>query len=459
MRHAVRVRARFGQDVVVARHQPQGHAGPGAGVGVAPQLDGEPVAATPDGGGEVGLQHRLHGLGRVLGLAVVRPHRHRVQARRLHRVGRQRQDGAQTGVLAEAGQRGAAAPHHPGLVLVQLAHEIAFHRLAQRVLPRPGQQGALGEQHDAELDGRDVAAGQHDAGRLAARQQEHAVVEGQQGRAVAHGKRGRAFGLHDDPALAGQTLAQDGAGGGGQRQAGDADLVRFPGDGGIRDRRVEPHPVLRMEIVAAGGWNVEHDAGARRIGVRLRVHPEDQQSGGLVRVRQHPPVGGVVGRLGDGFGERLASLRRTPLRQQRLRGRDHGDGLVRRFVGGLVGLPRRIQRPARVGQGAFQLGLRQLQPQPGAGVRLPQPAFQRRGGGGPVATGGGKGGPRFRLAAAVRRAARGERLGQGGSELRTVGVQARKVEIGGATGAGEAGQQGGQACCTLRQAGHDRFPR
>ncbi len=64
---AVGVGGGLAEDLVVLGEQAQRGAGARHHVGIAAHLDGQPVGAAPDGGGEVGAQDHLHP-GRVLGV-------------------------------------------------------------------------------------------------------------------------------------------------------------------------------------------------------------------------------------------------------------------------------------------------------------------------------------------------------------------------------------------------------
>ena len=125
--------------------------------------------------------------------------------------------------------------------------------------------------------------------------------------------------LHQaQPAFARHAGAQHDPRGGTGRQPGDADLIALAGHRRALDRRIEPHPVLGMEIVAPRRCHGEVDAGARRLGLGLGGDAAHQDAGGAPRRIQRLADLRVVRRpLGRGF-QRLDRLGRAVQRLQRV---------------------------------------------------------------------------------------------------------------------------------------------
>lgn len=185
---AVGVRGGFGQDVVVMRQQPQLDAGAGLRVGIGAHLLGQPVAATPDGRGEVGAQDYLHAapttrIGAIAGL-----HHQRIEAGtgRGERV-RNRQGGAGRLVRLPFRNVRLALPDHAAGLVRQIIGVPDIDGIAQ---PGAGQEGsdiALGQPDQLQRDGGQVDGGEVTDGGLAVRQHEQASVEGDARLAVGHG--------------------------------------------------------------------------------------------------------------------------------------------------------------------------------------------------------------------------------------------------------------------------------
>jgi hypothetical protein len=234
-------------------------------------------------------------------------------------------------------------------------------------------------------------------------------------------------------------------------QAGDADLVALARHRSARHRRLEPHPVLRMEVVAPGRRRGEVDAGARRLGLGLGADAADQQAGGAAGVGQDLAQLRVVGRALGRRLQRLDGLCRPVQHVQCVGHQQQGGDLVGAGLDRAEVAPGGLQGAVGLGRGAVHLRLGEGDPELRAGLapRVTQSdaGFQRGRGGGPVVSADRHVGLRLGLAAGLRRAAGGETLGQQGG----VGVG-----IGGQAGQGEVVRPGGPAGQGQQRDDHQR---
>ena len=443
---AVSVRGGLAEDFVVLGEQAKGGAGAGLHVGVAAHLDGQAVGAAPNGGGEVGVQDHLH-RGLRVGCAVAGTDDQRVEAGAGggERIGhRQCGMGGAVGLPGRDG-RGALPDDAAGL-LADLVGVPGLDGLAETGVADEADDVALGQPGQGQLDRGEIDRAQADGGGLAARQDEHAGVEIDARAAVGH--RDVEGGVLDqgEAALAGHAGAQRDPGGGAGGQAGDADLVALAGDAGARDWRLELHPVLGVEIVAARGGDGEVDAGARGFGFGFGGDAADQDAGGAARLIQLLDDGlgvGGGGALGGGL-QRLDLLGGAVQRLQRV-----GHQQERRDLGGAVLdvgeiLPGGVQRVACIRRCAVHLRIGQRQPLRRRGVAQGNAAFEGSDGGGPVGLADGGGSFCLGLLAGLRRATGGEPRGQRAGVGVGVGFQAGESELvrpGGTTGEPEQCRQ------------------
>ena len=169
-RDPVFVRCRLGKDVVVVGEQAEGHAFAGLGVGEAADLDGQPVRAAPHGGREVGADQGLDGAGFGIGRSIAGRREQQVDAWLVEHI-RERQHGVSELIGLPFGDGNGAFPDD--LAVLHLPFErVALHRLTKRVVARERDDVPLGHAQHLQLDGRQIDAGERQARRLVARQQE-----------------------------------------------------------------------------------------------------------------------------------------------------------------------------------------------------------------------------------------------------------------------------------------------
>ncbi len=256
-------------------------------------MDGEAVGAAPDGGGEVGADDDLDGGGVGIGGAVAGGGEEHVGAGFGEGIG-EREGGAGDLVGLPVVDGGGAFPDD--LAVVGLAFEIiALEGLAEGDVAGPGDEVALGEAEELQLDGAEVDRAEGDLGGLIAGEEEEAGVEDQAGVAVGHRDGLGGFAAEGDAPLPRQPGAQRDLGGGAEFEAGDAEGVALAGYGGVGLGGLEADPIGGNEVGAAGGGAGEFDAGERGVAFGLGADAADEEAGGFAGVVQRELGAGVVG--------------------------------------------------------------------------------------------------------------------------------------------------------------------
>ena len=154
LRHAVLVRGRLAEDVVVAGEQAQNYALSGFGVLEAADLDGQSVGPAPDGRREIGTDQGLDGVGAGVRRAVASGGEQKVDARLVEDIG-QRQHGVSELIGLPFRDRRGAFPDD--LAVIGLALErVPLHRLTESILARKRDHVPLSHAQQLQLDGRQV---------------------------------------------------------------------------------------------------------------------------------------------------------------------------------------------------------------------------------------------------------------------------------------------------------------
>ncbi len=311
-----------------------------------------------------------------------------------------------------------------------------LHRLAELHLAQQRRDVALGQPIQLQRDGGQIDRVQRHRRRLPARQHEQPRVERDRRRPVRHGEPKGGLLQERKPVLAGQAGAQHDADGHAGQQAGDAELVVLARHRDARLRRLEPHPVLRVEVRPAHRGHRKRNAGAGRIGLGLGGQFPHRDPGGFARLGQKLLDRGVVGRHFVGVFQREHRVRQPVEGAQRLRDQQQRRRLLRPFVGRGVGVPGGGDGLFRVRRRAVEQRSCQIEPLLRRLLALGDAGFEcgreRRG----IVLRGGGGDLVVRGFSRRRVAAGGGALVQIGGVALRVDPQARRVEIVGTDGQG-----------------------
>ena len=417
------------EDVVVLGEQAQGDTGTWQHVGEAAHLHGQTIGAAPHGWCEIGPENHLHA-GRCVGRPVARARDQRIEAGsgRCQRIG-QRQRGVRPAVGLPLRDIGTALPHHPAVLLADPVGIPGLDRLAEPGIAHECHHVALRKPRQRQPHCGQVDRGHPERRGLATRQHEHPRVEVDARPAVGHGNGEGGVLDQAEPALARHAGAQHDARRGTGWQPGDADLIALPRHGGALHRRIQPYPVLGMEIVPPCRGHGEGDAGARRLGLGFGGDTAHQNARGAPGRIERLANRRIVRRpLGSSF-QRLDRLGRAVQRLQRIGHDQQRWDLAWPGVGAGKILPGGLQRTGGLGWRAAHLGFRQRHPLCRRGIAEADPRFPGCGGGRPVLLADCSGGRLLRLAAALRRASGREVRGQAVRVCVAVGLQAGQAKF------------------------------
>ena len=307
------IRARFGQHIIIARHQRNTQARFYLARLKAARLHRKPIGATPGGQRNIRYEKR-EGSGSGFSTPAVRlPRRDQIKPwRGITQQIRKRQRMAREAIGCAAQQFCAAFPQNAPALFA----DILRHPLIQSLTRTPAfaerQQIAFGKPYQAKLQFFDIHCRHTKARGLAARQDEGAVFEYNARAAIRHGDGKRRIGAQI-AAFTRQASAQDQPRGLAPGQATHAKLIRFAFDGEVRQGRVSAHPIFGTPITAARGRDGEGDAGARWFGIRLRRDAPHQHAGGAARGIKRFFVARVIGQAFYHRFKRLHLLRQTIL--------------------------------------------------------------------------------------------------------------------------------------------------